>query len=86
MTILLNVKRVSNVMVCGFDHDYSHPYSNSVKMKINYYDGEPALEYKKDLTNLCDGSKDYEIKKVKKAYNDIKQALLKDEKYVEVEL
>lgn len=83
MKLLLNLKRVNNVIVSGLE-DY--PYRNSVKMKINYYDGEPALEYKKDLTNLCDSSKDYEIKKVGKAYNTIKQALLKNEKYVEIEL
>lgn len=72
-------------MVWGLD-DYSYPYRNSVKMKVNYYNGEPALEHEKKLTNLCEGSKDYDKKLVEKAYNDIKQALLKGEKYVEIEL
>lgn len=85
MKVILNLKNVRNVMVWGLDDD-SYPYSNSVKMKVNYYNGEPALEHEENLTNLCDGSKDYEKERIEKAYNDIKQALLKREKYVEIEL
>jgi hypothetical protein len=84
MKTLLNLTKVRNVMVWGLNDDYS--YSNRVKIKVNYYNGEPALEHEKKLTNLCEGSKDYDKKLVEKAYDDIKQALLKGEKYVEIEL
>lgn len=82
MKTLLNLTKVRNVKVYGLD-DFT---PKTVKLTINYYDNEPSFEYMKVLTELCDGSKDYVKKLVGKAYNDIKQALLKDEKYVEVEL
>lgn len=83
MKVLLNLTKVRNVKVCGLD--YSFP-NNTVQLTVNYYSDEPCLKHTKSLVDLCDGSRDYEKKKVEKAYNDIKQALLKGEKYVEVVL
>lgn len=82
MKTLLNLKRVRNVKVYGLD-DFT---PKTVKLIVNYYDDEPSFECAKVLTDLCDGSAQHQVEKVKKAYNDIKQALLKDEKYVEIEL
>lgn len=56
------------------------------RLLVYYYDDEPCFEHVVRLIDLCDGSAKSQEEKVKKAYNDIKQALLKDEKYVEVEL
>lgn len=82
MKTLLNLKRVRNVKVYGLD-DFT---PKTVKLIVNYYNDEPSFECAKVLTGLCDGSAQHQVEKVKKAYNDIKQVLLKDEKYVEIEL
>jgi 3-methyladenine DNA glycosylase AlkC len=82
MKTLLNLTKVRNVKVFGLD-DFT---PMTVKLIVNYYNDEPSFECAKVLTNLCDGSQIYTKEKVEKAYNDIKQALLKDEKYVEIEL
>lgn len=82
MKTLLNLTKVRNIKAYGLD-DF---IPKTVKLIVNYYDNEPSFEYMKVLTDLCDGSAKSQAEKVKKAYDDIKQALLKDEKYVEVEL
>lgn len=80
MKTLLNLTKVRSVRLYGADDLVV------VKLLIYYYDGEPYFEYECVLTNLCLSSKTYEKEKYEKAYNDIKQALLKGEKYVEIEL
>lgn len=82
MKTLLNLTKVRNIKAYGLDD----LIPKTVKLTVNYYDNEPSFEYMQVLTNLCDRSQIYVQKKVEKAYNDIKQALLKDEKYVEIEL
>lgn len=82
MKLLLNLTKVRNIKAYGLD-DF---ILKTVKLTVNYYDNEPSFEYMQVLTDLCDGSQIYVKEKVEKAYNDIKQALLKDEKYVEIEL
>lgn len=82
MKVILNLKNVRTVKVFGLE-DFT---PKVVKLIVNYFNNEPSLEHIAVLTELCDGSKDREKKQVEKAYNDIKQALLKREKYVEIEL
>lgn len=82
MKTLLNLTKVRNVKVFGLE-DLS---PNTVKLIVNYYDGEPYLEHNRNVEHLCYNDKIYEKERVEKAYNDIKQALLKEEKYVEIEL
>lgn len=82
MKTLLNLTKVRSIKAYGLD-DFT---PKTVKLIVNYYDDEPSFECAKVLTDLCDGSAKSQVEKVKKAYNDIKQALLKDEKYVEIEL
>lgn len=82
MKTLLNLTKVRNVKVWGLE-DLS---PNVVKLIVNYFNNEPSFEHIVVLTELCDGSKKQKKERVEKAYNDIKQALLKEEKYVEVEL
>lgn len=79
MKTLLNLTKVRSVRLYEAD-------DLVVKLLIYYYDGEPYFEYECMLTDLCLSSKTYEKEKVEKAYNDIKQALLKGGKYVEIEL
>ena len=79
MKALFNLTKVRNVRLYGVD-------DLGVKLLIYYYDGEPYFECECKLTDLCLSSKTYEKEKYEKAYNDIKQALLKGEKYVEIEL
>ena len=82
MKVILKLKNVRTVKVFGLE-DLS---PNVVKLIVNYYNNEPSFEHIVVLTELCVLSKTYEKERVEKAYNDIKQALLKGEKYVEVEL
>lgn len=82
MKALLNLTKVRNVKVWGLE-DLS---PNVVKLIVNYFNNEPSFEHTVALTELCFVSKTHEKERVEKAYNDIKQALLKGEKYVEVEL
>lgn len=82
MKTLLSLTKVRNVNVFGLE-DF---IPKVVKLRVNYFDNEPSYEHTKVLTDLCDGSKQYGKELVEKAYNDIKQALLKEEKYVEIEL
>lgn len=82
MKALLNLTKVRNVKVFGLE-DLS---PKIVKLIVNYFNNEPSFELNVVLTELCDGSKKLEKERVEKAYNDIKQALLKEEKYVEIEL
>ncbi len=82
MKALLNLTKVRNVKVFGLE-DLS---PKVVKLIVNYFNNEPSFEHIVVLTELCAASKTYEKERVEKAYNDIKQALLKGEKYVEIEL
>lgn len=82
MKILFNIAKIQRVNLVGVDVFIP----KVAKLLVYYYDEEPCFEHVVHLTNLCDGSAKSQAEKVKKAYNDIKQALLKDEKYVEVEL
>lgn len=82
MKVLLNLTKVRNIKAYGLD-DF---IPKTVRLTVNYYDNEPCFEHVVRLSDLCDGSAKSQEEKVKKAYNDIKQALLKGEKYVEIEL
>jgi hypothetical protein len=82
MKTLLNLTKVINVKVFGLE-DLS---TDVVKLIVNYFNNEPSFELIVDLTELCDESKKQEKERVEKAYDEIKQALLKGEKYVEIEL
>lgn len=82
MKALLNLTKVRNVKVFGLE-DLS---PKVVKLIVNYFNNEPSFEHIVVLTELCVVSKTYEKERVEKAYNDIKQALFKREKYVEIEL
>ena len=82
MKVILNLKEVRTVKVFGLE-DLS---PKVVKLIVNYYNNEPSFEHIVVLTELCVASKTYGKERVEKAYNDIKQALLKREKYVEIEL
>lgn len=82
MKAILNLKNVRTVKVFGLE-DF---IPKVVKLIVNYFNNEPSFEHIVVLTELCDGSKKQEKERVEKAYNDIKQALLKREKYVEIEL
>ncbi len=82
MKTLLNLTKVRNVKVFGLE-DLS---PKVVKLIVNYFNNEPSFEHIVVLTELCVVSKTYEKERVEKAYNDIKQALFKREKYVEIEL
>ena len=82
MKAILNLKNVRTVKVFGLE-DF---IPKVVKLIVNYFNNEPSFEHIVVLTELCDGSKKQKKERVEKAYNDIKQALLKGEKYVEIEL
>ncbi len=82
MKVILNLKNVRAVKVFGLE-DF---IPKVVKLIVNYFNNEPSFEHIAVLTELCAVSKTYEKEQVEKAYNDIKQALLKEEKYVEIEL
>lgn len=82
MKTLLNLTKVRNVKVFGLE-DLS---PDVVKLIVNYYNNEPSFEHIAVLTELGFVSKTHEKELLEKAYNDIKQALLKGEKYVEIEL
>ena len=82
MKVLFDLTKVRDVKVFGLEVFIP----KVVKLEVNYYDNEPSFEYTNVLTDLCDESRTYAKEKVEKAYNDIKQALLKGEKYVEIEL
>lgn len=82
MKTLLNLTKVRNVKVFGLE-DLS---PKAVKLIVNYFNNEPSFEHIAVLTELCVASKTYEKERVEKAYNDIKEALLKREKHVEIEL
>lgn len=82
MKALLNLAKVRSVKVFGLE-DLS---PKIVKLIVNYFNNEPSFEHIVVLAELCVVSKTYEKEKVEKAYNDIKQALLKGGKYVEIEL
>ena len=82
MKAILNLKNVRTVKVFGME-DF---IPKVVKLIVNYFNNEPSFEHIVVLTELCDGSKKQKKERVEKAYNDIKQALLKGEKYVEIEL
>ena len=82
MNILFNLAKIKRVNLMGVD-----VFTPKVaKLLVYYYDDEPCFEHVVRLTDLCDSIAKFQEEKVRKAYNDIKQALLKDEKYVEVEL
>ena len=61
-------------------------FTKSVSLYVNYYDKEPAFEYIQILKDLCQAAEIGVIEKVEKAYGEIKQALLKGEKIVEIRL
>ena len=82
MKTLLSLTKVRTVKVFGLE-DF---IPKVVKLIVNYFNNEPSFEHIVVLTELCDGSKKQKKERVEKAYNDIKQALLKGEKYVEIEL
>lgn len=82
MKTLLNLTKVRNVKVFGLE-DF---IPKVVKLIVNYFDNEPSFEHIVVLTELCVASKTYEKERVEKAYDEIKQALLKEQKYVEIEL
>lgn len=82
MKALLNLTKVRNVKVFGLE-DLS---PKVLKLIVNYFNNEPSFEHIAALNGLCFVSITYEREKVEKAYNDIKQALLKEQKYVEIEL
>lgn len=82
MKALLNLAKVRSVKVFGLE-DLS---PKIVKLIVNYFNNEPSFEHIVVLAELYVVSKTYEKEKVEKAYNDIKQALLKGGKYVEIEL
>ena len=78
----MKLTKVRNVKVFGLE-DFN---PKVVKLIVNYFYNEPSFEHIVVLTELCAVSETYEKEKVEKAYNDIKQALLKGKKYVEIEL
>lgn len=82
MKAILNLEKVRSVNVYGLE-DFN---LKTVSLYVNYHDKEPCFEYLQCLTDLYENSKESIKKKVEKAYNDIKQALFNNEKYVEVEL
>lgn len=82
MKAVLNLEKVRAVKVYGLEE--FNP--KIVSLYVYFYDNEPGFEYRQGLTDLCEDSKEDIKKKVEKAYNDIKQALFNNKKYVEVEL
>ena len=82
MKILFNLAKIKRAHLAGVDVFIP----TVARLIVYYYDDDPCFEHVVRLSDLCDGSAKSQEEKVKKAYNDIKQALLKDEKYVEVEL
>lgn len=82
MKALLNLTNVRNVKVFGLE-DF---IPKVVKLIVNYFNNEPSFEHIVVLTELCAVSKTHEKELVEKAYDEIKEALLKEKKYVEIEL
>ena len=82
MKIILNLEKVKDIRVFGIG-EYN---PKSVSLYVNYYDKEPAFEYIQILKDLCQAAEIGVIEKVEKAYGEIKQALLKGEKIVEIRL
>lgn len=77
MKVLFNCSVIKNV--------YLRLETSPIELEITYTD-DPNItwESRKSIDNMCD--KQYHKGMYEKAYNTIKQALLNNDKFVEVEL
>jgi hypothetical protein len=82
MKALLNLAKVRSVKVLGLED--LNP--KIVKLIVNYFNNVPSFEHIVVLAELCVVSKTHKKELVEKAYDEIKEALLKEKKYVEIEL
>jgi hypothetical protein len=77
MKALFNCSVIKNV--------YLRNDTNIIELEITYLDElDRSWLYKKNISDLA--HKDYMKEKIANAYNTIKQALLNNDKFVEIEL